>query len=60
MTSAMKATDRDLAFAVALALLIAVTLAAFFCDPHLRPTGNPRISWTGTSPGNVVGGGSGQ
>jgi hypothetical protein len=56
----MKAPDRDLAFAVALALLIAVTVAAFFCDPHWRPTGNPRITWAGTSPRNVVGGGSGQ
>jgi hypothetical protein len=48
MTSAMKTTDRDLAYSVALALLLAISLAAFFCDPHWQPLGRPRISWAGT------------
>ena len=47
MTSMMKTADRDTAYAVALVLLLAISLAAFFCDPHWQPLGHPRISWNG-------------
>lgn len=46
----MKTADRELAYAVALVLLLAISLAAFFCDPHWRPLGPPRISWTAATP----------
>ncbi len=47
MTAAMKTADHDPAFAVALVVLLALSLAAFFCDPHWQPPGSPRISWNG-------------
>jgi hypothetical protein len=46
----MKTADRDRAYAVALVLLLALSLAAFFCDPHWQPLGRPRISWTAAMP----------
>jgi len=54
MTSAMKIGDKDMAFAVALALLLALSLAAFFCDPHWQPLQNPRIAWTINPPPAAV------
>jgi hypothetical protein len=46
MTLVMKTSDRDLAFAVALGILIGISLAAFLCDSHWRLPGDPRVSWT--------------
>ena len=50
----MKIGDKDMAFAVALALLLALSLAAFFCDPHWQPLQNPRIAWTINPPPAAV------
>jgi hypothetical protein len=47
MTPLVKATGHDRAFALALAVLIAASVVAFFCDPHQRPTGSTRMGWTG-------------
>jgi hypothetical protein len=33
----MRVPDKDVSFAVAMALLVAIALAALFCDPHFRP-----------------------
>jgi hypothetical protein len=61
MTFAMKTSDRDTAYAVALVLLLAISLAAFFCDPHWQPLGQPRISWTAaTSPRTAAAEGANQ
>jgi hypothetical protein len=61
MTAAMKTAERDVAYAVALALLLGISLAAFFCDPHWQPLGQPRISLTGmTAPSEGPVGGSGR
>jgi hypothetical protein len=46
LTSTMIATGKDPAFALALAILLLLSLAAFFCDPHWHPKGRPRITWS--------------
>jgi hypothetical protein len=56
----MNTADKDTAFAVALVLLIAISLAAFFGDPHWQSTCSSRILWAGVAAGSgaAVGGSS--
>jgi hypothetical protein len=46
LLSPMKVTDKDPAFALALAILLGLSVAAFFCDAHWHPSGPPRITWS--------------